>query len=90
MLTAGVGLWGGPATGPGERCKLSPSGVPQLPRVLMLLCYQNRITSPAIENPACAVKVSFHTFFNFCQACKSDRGVAGLYIIIANQSAEAE
>jgi len=38
MLRAGMGLWGGPATGLGERCKL-PSGVPQPPRVLVLFAF---------------------------------------------------
>ena len=34
-VESAVGLWGGPATGRGERCKL-PSGSPQPPRVLLL------------------------------------------------------
>ena len=49
----------------------SPSGVPQLPRVLMLL-----MTSPAIGNPACTVQVCHFTHFR--HACKSNSSVAGL------------
>ena len=50
MLRAGVGLWGGRATGPGERCEV-PSGVPKPPRVLMLFVFSDDLSY--YENPAC-------------------------------------
>ena len=62
VLRAGMGLWGGPATGPRERCKLPQWGPPAakgfgtfhvLKWPLLLL------------ETLCVLCVSFHTFFVF-------------------------
>jgi len=69
----GVELWGGPATGPGERCEVPQSG-PRAAKGFDALYSQ--MTSPAIGNPACTVQVCHFTHFR--HACKSNSSVAGL------------
>ena len=57
VLRAGMGLWGGPATGPRERCKLH-----QPPRVLVLFVFSDDLSyywKPCVY----CVSVSFHAFF---------------------------